>query len=812
MSDRNVFLRTTVALALVTGLAAGCGGGAPGSPTGNNVPHPVVVQFSPTMSPINTDTGQANPTYTDGALTVNTDPAYPGRIVVFFQGTTQLDPGSAFIGGNPALGLDLSAIQFLQFIPGTGNIPLVPATNGVQVLDDRIIFTPATLPLPDGQYSVGIFANLKSVEGDPVDKTPVFASFTVGFADTIAPIVVTTVPVNGASGVGAGAAPPTPQPGQTNVADVRTRIFGPTSPDMLIRFSESIASSTVSTNTIQVVDAGAFIPGGGAPPAIAPAPGFPKLKSLLDASSLPSNGFEIVWRADATQGGLPFGTQVQVTVVGSDGGANTAPIADRSGRQLLLSYVFQFQTIAPPNLPENPEPEYGVYYSASDRVGVIDTINQKEIALTFRGLQTTPIIQNVLVDQNDRITTKQNLGLSFDPLEISVDSRTSGASCHTFAYIQSFQSGQIVVMNTRTSLPVALINTPSPGGLSNQTGGGQAANVLVATNSSANTFSAFDVNNIAPGLQVLTGPIFVSEVSPTGNTPKSISITAPVNGAYNREYVFGGPGIPVIFITLFTDGVLTTTNLGTGQAIKQFALGSNAFPNDISVTACYQPSPFEPVLMYAAISEGGSGIPGDGKVTYYTAGPGCGTGLSNNARPDSLTGELSGFDAPAGLDEIFTFSATGAFFALAESGSTKNQVVTLGMAPSTTRATGPRIIREFATGANPVAVAHRPSVVTPLQAGQICTLFSVIPPCPTKGIAFTPPPCWYTGTEQVVAPFSINFGGSQDDNTGAPSVDLYVCARGAGRVDVIDSVSGTRNFYSPVSIPGVRYVATTASQ
>ncbi len=810
MSDRYTLLRTTMALALVTGFSAACGGGAPGSPAGNNVPHPVVVQFSPTMSPINTDTGQANPTYTDGALTVNTDPAYPGKICVFFQNKTKIDPRSVFIGGNPALGIDLSSIQFLQYIPGTGNIPLLPAVNGVEVRDDRILFTPATLPLPDGQYSVGIFANLKSVEGDPVDRTPVFTSFTVGAADTIAPIVVTTVPVNGASGVGAGAAPPAPQAGQTNVADVRTKIFGPTSPDIIIRFSESISSATVSTNTIQVVDAGAFIPGGGAPPAIAPAPGFPKLKSLLDSASLPSNGFEIVWRADPTLGGLPFGTQVQVTVIGSDGGVNTAPIKDRSDNALLVSYVFQFQTVAPPNLPVNPEPEYGIYWSASDRVGVIDTINQKEIALTVRGIQTTPIIQNVLADQNDRITTKANLGLSFDPLEISVDSRTDGVSCHTFAYIQSFQSGQIVVMNTRTSLPVALINTPSPGGLSNQTGGGQAANVLVATNSSANTFTAFDINNIRPGLQVLTGPIFVSEVSPTGNTPKAISITAPVNGAYNREYVFGGPGIPVIFITLFTDGVLTTTNLGTGEAIKQFALGSNAFPNDISVSACFQPSPVEPVLMYAAVSEGGSGIPGDGKVTYYTAGPGCGTGLSNNARPDSLTGELAGFDAPAGLDEIFTFSATGAFFALAESGSTKNQLVTLGMAPSTTRATGPRIIREFKTGANPVAVAHRPSVVTPAAAGRICILGQ--PLCPTKGIAFTPPPCWYYGTEQVVAPFSINFGGSQDDNTGNPSVDLYVCARGAGRVDVIDSVSGSKNFYSPVSIPGVRYVASTASQ
>ena len=95
-----------------------------------------------------------------------------------------------FIGGNPALGIDLSALQILQYVPGTGNIPLAPAVNGVVVQNDRIIFTPAVCPLANGQYSIGIFANLKSIEGDSVDKTPVFHSFTVGLADTIAPVVV----------------------------------------------------------------------------------------------------------------------------------------------------------------------------------------------------------------------------------------------------------------------------------------------------------------------------------------------------------------------------------------------------------------------------------------------------------------------------------------------------------------------------------------------------------------------------------------------------------------------------------------------
>src|SRR5262249_55613328 len=149
------------------------------------------------------------------------------------------------------------------------------------------------------------------------------------------------------------------------------------SPDVIIRFNESIAAATVNPLNVKVVDAGAFVPGGGAPPPIAPETGFPKLKSQLDKSSLPSNGFEIVWRAD-TKTGFPFGTTIQVTVVGADTGA--APIADRSGNKLQVTYQFQFQTIRPPNLPENPEPEYAIYWSAGDRFGTIDSIDQREIA------------------------------------------------------------------------------------------------------------------------------------------------------------------------------------------------------------------------------------------------------------------------------------------------------------------------------------------------------------------------------------------------------------------------------------------------
>lgn len=796
---RNGIFPMAATLVAINSLLTGCGGGGniSGSPASANVPHPLVRQFSPTMSPINIDTGQANPTYTDGNLLSSTDPLYPGKICVFFQSKTKIDPKSVFIGGNPALGIDLSALQILQYIPGTGNVPLAAAN--VQVLDDRIIFTPATLPLANGQYSVGVFANLKSVEGDSVDKTPVFHSFNVGAIDTIAPIVVVTTPINAATGIGAGTPPPAAQPGQTNVASVRTAIFGPTSPDVIIQMSETIDAATINPNTIVAVDAGAAA---AVPPVIPPAPGFPKLKSMLDGSSLPSNGFEIVWRADPQTGGLPFGTQVQVTVVGSDGGVNAAPIRDRSGVKLATSYVFQFQTVAPPQLPQNPEPEYAIYWSASDRVGVLDTVNQKEIAAVFLGQQTTPIQTNVIPTRSDAITTKSTLGLSFDPLEISVDGRTDGASCHTFAYIQSAQSGEVVVMNTRTSLPAAIINTPNPGGLTNQTGGGQAVNQLLVTNSSANTWTAFNVGSITPGRQFLTGPIFISEVEATGNTPRAITITSPVTGNYNRDFNgYTGPGTPMILYADFTDGVLNTTNLGTKKPVKQFALGTGASPNDIAVTPCFTPFGIPP-YMFAAISEGG--VPGDGKVGYYMAGVGCQTGTAVNARPDSLVGELPGLDAPAGLDEVANFSGSGAFFVVAESGSQASQIDTLGLSISNTLAAPPRIIRSFKTGANPVAIAHVPSWFNPGNGAFICRLFT--PGCPTKASVFTPPPCWYSGTEQYPRP------GLDNDLSGAESIISYVCARGAGRIDALNATTGGKEFYSPIPVPGIRFVASTGSQ
>jgi hypothetical protein len=118
--------------------------------------------------------------------------------------------------------------------------------------------------------------------------------------------------------------------------------------DITIRFTEPIAAASVSPQTLRVVDAGAFVPGGGDPPLVPAAPGYPMLRRRGEPGTA---GFEIVWRPDPSCGGLPLGTRVRVTAVGSDGGTYAPPITDVAGNPLPNSYEFEFTTRTPPNFP-----------------------------------------------------------------------------------------------------------------------------------------------------------------------------------------------------------------------------------------------------------------------------------------------------------------------------------------------------------------------------------------------------------------------------------------------------------------------------
>ena len=764
-------------------LITACGGG---SSSDKHIQPPLVRAFSPFMSPIDFNTLQQTPTFTDNALTVSTDPSYPGKIVIYFQADTQLDPASVFTGGRPELGVDLSALSILRFIPGSGNVPL--ALADVTVETDRIICTPAVLPLTDGQYSIGVFKNIRNVAGKQLVDGPVFHSFTVGAADAVAPFVVTSSPANNEIGIGAGSPPPTPPTGGADVADVRTNIFGATSPDVTVRFNEGIQSARVTLSNVIVIDAGIppALVAAGVNPTIAPAPTFPKLKSVSDGATLPSNGHEILWRADPNYGGFPFGTIVEATVYGlydtqaaADAGGdpdNASPIADLAGNDMLLTYKFQFQTLAPPDLPQNPHPAFALWWSAADRVGALDTLNQNGLGVEFNapGTYQYGVPRNVVPQYTDTVCNAQNVP-GFEPTELSIDGRVSNGTCSTWVYALSPNSGQIVIVNSRTSIPVAIVDTPQPGGISNNTGGGTSADVLVVTNSSANTLTTYDIGELAPGGSFLNGPIFVQNVMPTGNTPRAVSITGGT--AFYRE---GGiPGAPVIMYADFTDGVVNTAFIQSEGPVTSINLGPDSAPNDISVT------PDLGGLWLAAISQGG--LPGEGQVAYYVSGPGGTTGISSGITADSIVGSLTGFDGPAGLDMIGAVSPT-ALFALAESGAAANRVRTLGIAAG---GVSPQIIETFEeVGANPVAVTHPAAIshgvcIAPLGSG-VCSLN---------------PGCWYSGTEQQITATDVS-----------SAQRLYICARGASQVTVVNMITGNRDFYSPVSIPGIRYLASGSSQ
>ena len=51
------------------------------------------------------------------------------------------------------------------------------------------------------------------------------------------------------------------------------------------------------------------------------------------------------------------------------------------------------------------------------------------------------------------------------------------------------------------------------------------------------------------------------------------------------------------------------------------------------------------------------------------------------------------------------------------------------------------------------------------------------------------------------------------DGTFSSASDMYICARGAGFVNVIDQVSGAPPRPNPqIAIPGIRYIATQVRQ
>ncbi len=290
----------TLALAgFLLGIAA-CGPGGDGD--GPPLVSPHVVAFSPSVVPYDFTDGSQAPRYTDGSLTVNTDPSHPGHIGIFFDALVPIVPSSFYVGGDPYLGLDLDALRVLMAVPGSG---LVPLPVEAEFAAHHILLTPVTMPLAPGQYTIVVGTGGRGTNGFPVAPAPVYHTFFVD-SDPLGPYVMKTVPA----------------PDEFTPATNR---------DVLVHFTEGIDGTSVEASSIQAVHLGALQ----ATP-IATAVGYPRMQTEIDGSTLPSNGHVLVWRA---RDPLPTSGSIEVTV----SGAGAPGLRDLNGIPLAAPYTFRFR-------------------------------------------------------------------------------------------------------------------------------------------------------------------------------------------------------------------------------------------------------------------------------------------------------------------------------------------------------------------------------------------------------------------------------------------------------------------------------------
>ncbi|MFM8387248.1 MAG: hypothetical protein ACKOCB_10595 [Planctomycetia bacterium] len=850
--------------ALLLAVAPGCGGGAPSE----HVERPVVTWFSPNLSPIVFEDGAVNqnPTFSDGLLLTNNASAdllrpewratvpipalglgvgdrvpytstfanatyaqnigSAGRIAIYFQAGTVIDPKSVLdVGGrpNPASVLVTRTIAPCDNDCFTGYVAneILPcrieeiSAERIVIIPDAFTQTPIQ-PLAAGQYTVKVDANVTNTDGDRLYPWPAFHSFTVGDTDCARPQVVNTYPIAGQENVGSGVPVNTSgTPWVDSLREGRTSIFGPASPDIRIFFNEPVRSTTVNETTVGVTVEGPAQAGGGP---LAPAAGYPMLKSEQEAASLPSNGHEIVWRAanlPATvgipgQAAMPPGKVIRVVVLGEYADLASvcaatpvaSPISDLSGRKLLTNYVFTFKTAEELPLPQNPFPEFAVWWSATDRIGVLDRVNQEDLATYYLapGSISLPVDKNVLVANSD-LWCNQAYFTGFSPSEILIDSRTNAFTCHTFLYVMSSGSNEVMIVDSRNSLPVAALRTPSPGGIGGQFST-QGANVLAVANRSANTVTFFNVGQLETGQQQLTGRILQERILPTGNSPTAITVSAPPGGTlaeWNRDLGITGPIVPLVMWTEQIDGTLVTYGYGNTAPSQRMFLGPTSVPTDVVMTPCFDLNP----LLVAAVSQAGTG-PDEGKVSYYVAGPGCQTGISTNARPDILVGTLGGFDGPQTMDSVLAPSGGSYWFALAEAGANANRVSMLASALG--QVGTPRVVKSFTdVGSAPTSVAHASGYAAdanPLAQALLCLRIENTGVCVPQNFRT----CWYNGTEQAIL---------QPDGSGVAARTLYVCAQGEQRIVAVDLLTGARkgeNEQPGATIPQLKRVSTQGSQ
>jgi hypothetical protein len=551
-----------------------------------------------------------------------------GKITLTFS--ERVDPISILDANNAFNGLtsDVNILNSaFQRVPGT---PSITGPRG-NILE----FVPAGGVLPNGQYTVTVSRDVKSFDGSQLNLgvRDYHAAFTVG-ADTYNPVIRNTFPA----------------PAQKDVAK--------TSP-VIVTFNESLNAATVNSGTFTVVD------GGVNPPA-----------PIAGVVTLSPDGFDMIFTPDPANP-MPPNATIVVTITGGLAGVTDAignPFdGDITSPASYDNYVFQFETVKEPPLPNAPVTfnaltgDAAVYYGTDDgKVGVIN-----EGPFTQGGSVDLSLWGNGNPIQYGEsfIMLNNHVGR---PGEIVVDRRFHPTTGHSWFYVIDEENRAVHIMASQTCRLVhSWADLPDPAGLAIR------ASTLYVTNFANDSITALDIGQISP-----VGTLGASDLLKSlSRFDKRNDLTigrGPRGAAHSLA-------TNLVFTANQLENSCTAVDTANFKVTTTFPIGTN--PQDVAATPNYPG-----VGYFAFISCLGGGQDENGSVALYW-----------NV-PNGLQANITGFKNPKGL----AFDNNASVWVANSGGDTVSRL-TLAFAGSGFAATIlPIIDATVTTGRNPVDVTVEP--------------------------------------------------------------------------------------------------------
>jgi YVTN family beta-propeller protein len=540
-----------------------------------------------------------------------------------FDPLTILDPNNAFNGLTSDVNILNSAFSR---VPGT---PSVTGPRG-NILE----FVPAGGVLPNGQYTVTVTRDVRSFDGSQLNAgiRDYHSAFTVG-PDTFNPVIRNTFPA----------------PSQKDVSK--------TSP-IIVTFNESLNGATVNGGTFTVVD------GGTNPPT-----------AINGIVALSPDGFDIVFTPDPASP-MPPNATIVVTITAGLAGVTDAignPFDGDLTAPQFQNYVFQFETVKEPPLPNAPWPfellsgTAAVYYGTD--AGIVGVLN--EAPFTQGG--STDLSQwgtgNPVQYGESVIMLNNHPGR---PGEIVVDRRFHPTTGHSWFYVVDEENRAVHVMASQTCRLVhSWADLPDPSGLAIR------ASTLYVTNFANDSISALDIGQLSP-VGTLGASDALKSVS-AFNRRKDLTVGRGPRGAAHA------PDASLLFTANQLENSCTVIDSANYKVSTTFPVGKN--PQDVAATAF-----INPVGWFAFVTCLGGGGDENGGVSMWWS------------QPNGLQATITGFQNPRGI--IYD---GGLSVWITNSGGETVSRLTLAVSGAGLAATIiPNITATVTTGRNPVDVTVEP--------------------------------------------------------------------------------------------------------